>query len=178
MDNLVEIFIGEVPVIGVITHRTNRDVAVEIIEPYLGISNCMHTPCFTTPVKDYTCVDGIETAKYLLNQIYTIQRESEKQSPQLTSIIKKWEEFNSEIHRITQEKKEQKRTLRRKFKLGEINQTHYQNTLNDMNKILVDCNVKLTVFFDDNIQPYFSSTIPFSLRDEVINFIKHLPMSK
>lgn len=158
---------------GEITHRTKRDIAVVILEPYNGFSNCRHIPCFTIPSKDYTGTYGIETAKHSLHQIYTIGKEAEELAHQFSEIIKKWDEFDSEIHKITQEKNEQKRLLRRKFKLREINQTQHQQTLMEMNRALISCNIRLTDFFDDNIQPYFSSTIPFSLRNKVIDFIRN-----
>lgn len=178
MDNRISIVINNVVVIGEITHRSRRDIVVEILEPYWGISNCKHIPCFASSLKDYTGEYGVAVAKQLLNQVYTISKEAEELAPKLKALLKKMEELKANNHKIAEENGKHKRLLKIKFKLGEINQTQYQSTLRDMNKTLADSNIKLTEYLDNNILTHFSSTIPFSLRNEVIDLIKDLPKSK
>ena len=171
MDNLVRIIVNNVVVIGKITNRSRRDITVEIIVPYQGVRNSKHIPCFARPLKDYTGEYGVEVAKQLLNQLYSISKEAEELAPKLNTLSKKMKELKANNLKIAEENEMHKRLLRSKFRHGEISQTQYQNSLRDMNKTLAECNIKLTEFFNDNIQPWFSSTIPFSLRKMVIDLI-------
>lgn len=178
MDNRISIISNKIVVIGEIIHQSNRDIVVEIVEPYSGITNFRHISCIAKPSKNYSGDYGIVTAKYLLNQMYKLCKEAEEHASQLKVVLKKWEELNSQINKVTLVNREHRKIVRKKFKCGVINQSQYQQALKELNNISINYNSILTEFFDTNIQPYFSSIIPFSLKKPMIDFIEDCPLSK
>ena len=174
METKISISVNGISVVGEICHRSSRDIVVEIIEPYQGMSKGLHIPCFGAKYSNYDGDHGIKTAQHLLKQMYTICFEAEKNAHQLIGYVNQWLTLKNEYQVKEISNKESKRVLRKEFKSGIITQTQYQNTLRAIDKEETNYYICLGELFHEKIQPYFSEIIPICSRESTVNFIKNL----
>jgi hypothetical protein len=172
MDREIQIFVKGVRVMGSIRHLSSRDICVEILEPYQGVSTGRHIPYFAAPHVSFTGEYGMKRAKQLLKQIYKICVEAELHAPKLAKVVEQWDLLKAKTREVSEQNRLQKIELRKQFRAGKIAQTHYQNALRSMEIELTDYHIKTSALFREKVQPFFTEIISIGTDEMVMKLIK------
>jgi hypothetical protein len=124
-------------VVGEITHRANRDIAVRIVKPYQYLSSSCHIPLFALSMGRITFIGerGDDTARRLLRECYRLGQFLEANLQQL---IDAWAEHQEVAEKTRPEKVDpadfmaKKKALKSAMNSGEITSIEYQRALAEL----------------------------------------------
>lgn len=74
MDNKINLLIDGIPVRGEITHRSTRDIGVQICAPYKNFSADRHIPSMAAGHRNFVGTKGDSVAEELLRELYVISQ--------------------------------------------------------------------------------------------------------
>ena len=66
------IAVGGIEVEGIVIHRTDADLIIQIVDPYTDLSSGCHIPYFSRPINSFLTDYGISMAENLLKYLYEL----------------------------------------------------------------------------------------------------------
>lgn len=121
-------------VVGEVTHRANRDLAVRIVRPYQNLSTSCHIPLFALALGpiSFTGKRGDDTARRLLREMYSLGQFLEQSLQQL---IDAWERHLEVVEKTHPEQVDPESFAAKKKALkAALTSTEYQRALAELKR--------------------------------------------
>lgn len=160
---------------GVITHRSDRSINVEIITPYTNLSKGSSIPTFARPYQSFDGEYGDSRAKDLLGGVYTLGKYIDENFSELQQALTTCKQKIAELENEglqTNEFKVQRKTLRSNLKSGVIDNKQYQEKLSSLRNQVKESETKVNEVMDSFFVKNFPETIPVGLRQQVIDILE------
>jgi hypothetical protein len=169
-----EIEINNIQVIGEITNRSRRDIAVRIVKPYEGISGGSHIPYFDSPKKNFEHELGDERAKQILLKIYEICLEIHEKKEELKAILPIYDSEKNKLLQEIDKLQGMRKELKEKMKKKLLSSVDYQRSITPLGKQISNCQSEIWRLFTKYFRKHFSNIISVGTDVEVIEFIRKL----
>jgi len=169
----LKIYIDGIYVEGTIL-RSTGEISVQITQPYQHISDGSHIPCFARGHISFDGERGDKVAKSLLKGLYSIGCYLDSE---MSSIRRELDETKDHISQLplkfnNEQFTEEKRKLKKSFKLGEFDSKAYQQQLKLLKKRLEEYNQTVSEMMDSFFKKSFPMCIPYGTTEQVLDIIE------
>lgn len=175
IDKDIKITVDGVEVEGRIVNRSEADIDITIIKPYINIFNGLHIPCFGRPYCSYTGEYGDKTAEILLKRTFIFARFLDENKQELKHECQKLQKEIDEISIkkvVDDDLREERKVSRKKLRQGQISLSDHQKRLSALRKEISQYSFivwnKTDKFFENN----FPDIIPVGTRDNIIEILE------
>jgi len=189
----IEIMVEGISVVGRITLRDRRNIAVEIINPFSGISEqsgCI--PLLGLQVHNFLGKAGEERAASLLCTLYCFCRFVDEHKERLLEALHNYKYKVAYAKHFSQEARElaQRRTttlenllaIRKELKEGKIDNIQYQRRIKPLNKVMKllskEKEIDLDAIFDECFNHFWNTPVWELSRETVLNYLEVIIKTK
>ncbi len=179
MSEKIEFSYNGVRVRGDIYRQSERDISVEITDPYQKLTNGLHIPYFAffgdQSRKTFADDNHREkTGRGLLKQLYDIGRSIEANDVELREEYEKYKQDRQRLRLLIVLNKLIQRRLRKQFKKGELSQKEYQSKLKESRDEVKHLRFRVSKLFEVYFDDFFDVTVGVGTRDDVVRKIQDL----
>jgi len=189
----IDIMVEGMSVIGRITLRDRRNISVEIISPFSGISEqsgCI--PLLGLQVHNFLGKAGDERAASLLCALYRFCRFVDEHKERLLEALHNYKykvayakHFSPEARELAQRRTttlENLLAIRKELKEGRIDNIQYQRRIRPLNKVMKllskEKEIDLDAIFDECFNHFWNTPVWELSRETVLNYLEEIIKTK